>query len=98
MTRFRIGQIASGEQLRIKLLVIAHILPMKTLAVDLIYLVELQARFRLEGGESSDGLCSQSAAVDQEQDASTNTSLHEPVHLIDHRKGLARPCGHCQEH
>ena len=71
---------------------------LEALAVDLVDLVELQARLGLERGERPDRLRRQRPAVDQEQDAPRDAGLHQPVDLVDHREGLAGAGGHGDEH
>jgi hypothetical protein len=98
MARLGVGQVGSGQYLWVELLIIPEVFAMEPLAVDLVHLVELQARFRLEGSECPDGLSGQGAAVNQEQDPTADAGLHQAVHLIDHREGLARASRHSQQH
>jgi hypothetical protein len=56
MARLGVGQVGSGQHLWIKLLFIPEVFAMESLAVDLVHLIELQARFRLKGSERPDGL------------------------------------------
>ena len=61
-------------------------------------LVELLVGLGLEGGEGPDCLGGQGPAIDQEQDSLADPRLHQPVDLVDHRKGLAGAGGHGHQH
>ena len=66
--------------------------------VDLVDLVELERRLRLEGAERAHGLRRKGAAIHEEQDSPPQAGLHEAIRLVDHGDGLARTRGHGDQH
>ena len=85
------------QHVRVERLV-RDVLAPEPLAVDLVDLVEFQARLRLEGGERSHCLGRKRAAVHEEEDSPRHARLHEPVGLVDHRECLARTGRHRDQH
>ena len=93
----RIGEVPLGQDLGVELLVFAEVLLLERRRVDLVDLVELQPRLRLERGEGADGLRREGSAIDQEEDAPGDARLHEPVDLVHDRERLAGAGRHRDE-
>ena len=71
---------------------------LEPLAVDLVDLVELQARLRLERSEGPHRLGRECPTIHEEQHAPRDAGLHQPIDLVDHRERLARAGRHRDEH
>src|ERR1039458_2200694 len=96
--RLGISQVRTWENSRVELLILIEISSLESLAVNLINLVELQSRLWVKGSNRQHRLCSEYAAINQEENPLGDTRLHQPIDLIDHREGLARSGCHGHEH
>ncbi|SIA22908.1 Uncharacterised protein [Mycobacteroides abscessus subsp. abscessus] len=82
----------------VKLLLLVEIGLLETLRIDRVEFVELEAWLGLEAGEGAHRLRGQCAAVDEEQDATSDAGLHEPIDLVDGHQRFAGAGRHCHEH
>ena len=70
LTGFRRGQIFVWQHLWIERRVVAEVLPLKTLAVDFVFLRELVSFWRVKSVELANGLGRERLTIHQEQNAS----------------------------
>ena len=90
----RVGQQGVRHARSGRTAVVAEVGLLEALRVELVDLVELQARLRLERGERADRLRGKRPAVDEEQHAPGDAGLHQPVDLVDRHERLAGAGGH----
>ncbi len=93
-----VEQVAGRHYLGVELLVVSQVFAAGALAVDLVNLVELQARLRLERSEGVDGLGRERPTVPQEENPPGHARLHQPVNLVHQGEGFAGAGGHGDQH
>ena len=98
VAELRVGQQRVRHHVRVELLVLVEVGLLEALRVDRIDLVELQPGLGLEAGEGAHRLRGQRAAVDEEQHATGDAGLHQPVDLVDRHQRLAGAGRHRHEH
>src|ERR1019366_1608887 len=69
VTCVRVCQVRTRQHLGIVLLILVEVSALEPLTVNLVNLVELESRFRLERSESQHCLCSKCPPIYQEQNA-----------------------------
>ena len=79
MARLRVEQVGRRHDLGIEGLAFFEVFAAKALAVDFVNLVELEARFRLKGGEGIDSLGGEGAAIHKKEDAAGQAGFHQAI-------------------
>lgn len=98
LSRFRIGEVCIREHVRVVCVVVLEVTSLEALGVDLVDLIELETRLRLERSEGAGRLCSQCTPVDEEENAAGDARLHQAIDLVNEGEGLAGSGRHRNEH